>query len=173
MKADFTAGEASRLAGFKKPWMLGHLERERIFVREYYTDRRHGRARKYTFSDIVILRAINRMLELGARPARIKSVISALGSLDGLSNSYREALRFVKCAGTTLFVTDQHAYFVKSAEEIVDLSANGQLAFSFMIDVEQSLRPVVRAIDQYRRVRISNWKSDKATLDRLCEAEGL
>lgn len=94
MKGIFTAGEASRLAGFEKPWMLGHLEREEIFIREHATDRRHGRAKKYTFGDVVILRAINRMLVLGARPARIKQVIASLGELDGLNGSQRWDLPF-------------------------------------------------------------------------------
>src|SRR4051812_16733901 len=91
MNGNFTAGEASRLAGFEKPWMLGHLEREGIFVREHATDRRPGRAKKYTFADIVVLRAINRMLVLGARPARIKKVVASLGSLEGLNGSQRAA----------------------------------------------------------------------------------
>lgn len=98
MKANYTAGEASRLAGFEKPWMLGHLEREGIFVREHFTDRRHGRAKKYTFADIVVLRAINRMLVLGARPARIKQVIAGIGKLDGLNGSQRSAQAVPACS---------------------------------------------------------------------------
>lgn len=173
MRATFTAGEASRLAGFKKPWMLAHLEREGIFVREHFEDRRNGRARKYTFSDIVILRSINRMLELGARPARIKKVIAALGRLNGLAGSQRDALRLVQTSGTCLFVTDRDAFLVRSPEELVDLSRSGQLAFTFMIDVERTLSPVVDTISAYKKRKSKNWKRDEALLNELCEAAGL
>lgn len=173
MKPDFTAGEASRLAGFKKPWMLGHLEREGIFVRDNSTDRRHGQARKYTFNDIVILRAINRMLDLGARPARIKKVISELGAISGLPGSYRAALKMVQKVGVCLFVTKDEAFLVTTNQEIVDLTKRGQLAFSFMIDIEKSLEPVVRTMQSYKKERVNNWKQDKSTLDRLCKVTGL
>jgi len=173
MKANITAGEVSRLAGFRKPWMLGHLEREGIFVREHCEDRRHGRARKYTFADVVILRSINRMLELGARPARIKQVIAKMGSLSGLSGSQRGALSLVQKAGTCLFVTEKEAYLVTSKQEVLDLTTSGQLAFSFMIDIEQSLRPVIETIAAYKVRKSSNWKRDENIFNELCESVGL
>lgn len=173
MTPQFTAGEASRLAGFKKPWMLAHLEREGIFVREYTSDRRHGRARKYTFVDVMVLRAINRMLELGARPARIKKVIAELGMVEGIPSSRRAAIKMAQQSGTCLFVTAKEAFLLKSSQEVIDLAAHGQLAFGFMIDIEISLRPVIETISAYRKKQHHNWKRDQLILEELCLASGL
>src|SRR4051812_14988953 len=107
MDGTFTAGETSRLAGFAKPWMLGYLEREGIFVREHSEDSRHGRARKYTYADVVVLRAINRLLEIGARPARIKSIISRLGQKEGLNGTREQVEMLSRTLGTRLFITDK------------------------------------------------------------------
>ena len=172
MNANFTTGEASRLAGFEKPWMLGHLEREGIFVREHRTDRRHGRVKKYTFADIVILRAINRMLVLGARPARIKTVIATLGKLEGLNGSQRTIQALLNSIGTCLFV-NEHEAFIRRKEDIIDLLQDGQLAFGFMIDFHEAVRPVAKLATLYRKRRRDLWKVDKELLEDMCAAAGI
>ncbi len=113
------------------------------------------------------------MLELGARPARIKKVIAKLGELSGLSGSQRAALNVVQKIGTCLFVTEKEAFLVTSKQEILDLATSGQLAFSFMIDIEASLRPVVSTISAYQKRQSRNWKADEALLNQLCETAGL
>ena len=113
------------------------------------------------------------MLQLGARPARIKQVISRMAELSGLPKSQREALRFVQQVGTCLFVTESEAFFVKSQKEIIDLATSGQLAFGFMIDIEMSLRPIITTISAYKKRKSSNWKHDEQILNELCVAAGL
>ena len=172
MEALFTAQEASRLAGFEKPWMLNHMEREGIFVRENFEDKRHGRAKKYTFRDVVILRTLNRFLAMGARPARIRDAITALQSLEGLAGDYRSALEFVQRSGARFLVTETRAYFIDCEDDIIDLTSKGQLAFGFMMNVGHALDPVVRVISTYTGKRANNWKVDGVMLNGLCEAEG-
>ena len=72
---DFYISEAARLAGFNGPLMINHLERTEVFSRQLNTEKHHGKRRRYTFRDIVVLRAINRLLKLGARPKRIVEAI--------------------------------------------------------------------------------------------------
>jgi len=173
MEATFTAGEASRLAGFTKPWMLGHLEREGTFVREYVGDRRHGRARKYTFADVVILRSINRLLELGARPARIKAIICRLGQKEGLCGTREKVETLSRSLGSRLFITDKDALVLDDDQQLLDLFSSGQLAFGFMVDFHECVRPVAEVIEVYEKRRQKLWKQNKAILDELCAQKGI
>ncbi len=173
MEPDFTAGEASRLAGFSKPWMLGHLEREEIFVREHVSDRRHGKVRKYTFTDIVILRAINRLLVLGARPARIRAAIAGLAKLPEFSGTQRAVLARFSREEASMVIVDGGVYFVRSNDEIVDLLKDGQLAFGFMVHVQSEIRPVCDVVRAYTKTRVGHWKVDQSNLESLCQGAGI
>jgi DNA-binding transcriptional MerR regulator len=173
MDADFTSDEVSRLAGFKKRWMLEHLEREKTFIRENHEDRANGRRRKYTFGDLLILRAINRMLELGARPARIRQVINCIRDIEGFPSTREAARQATTALGKRLFVTAETAFWVSNEEEVVDLIAKGQLAFGFMISIRDVAGEIVPIVDQYVSKRLNKRDLDIPMLDALCEACGL
>lgn len=142
-----SAREISRLAGFSKPWMLNHLEREEIFVPEVSRSRHHGRHRNYTFRDLVVLRAINRLLELGARPKRIKQAMETFSkacpeTIGDVAMDGRQ-LKFAAASGHFVVTADEVLYCSK--EEIIDLLGSGQLAFSFMVDSAVVTLPSLRA----------------------------
>lgn len=144
----FSASEVSRLAGFSKPWMLNHLEREDIFIPEISRARHHGKYRNYTFRDLVVLRGINRLLELGARPKRIKQAISqfakACPAILGATDLEGIQLKFAAEAGHFI-VTDKSVLYCRTSDELVDLATNGQLAFSFMINNQRCTQPCIEA----------------------------
>ena len=173
MDPDFTAGEASRLAGFARPWMLVHLEREGIFSREHAGERRHGRARRYTFSDVVVLRSINRLLEIGARPARIKKILSELGQLQGLAGTREQAEELARGLGTRLFVTDKEAFIVDDEQQVIELLSSGQLAFGFMVEFAKCVRPMTDVIVEYEKRRTKLWKLNRDLLEALCKQAGI
>lgn len=149
----FTAREVSRLAGFTKPWMLNHLEREEIFVPEISRAVHHGKHRNYTFRDLVVLRAINRLLELGARPKRVKQAIQSFSAICpdvlGDVNMQGMQLKFAQNSGHFI-LTPEGVLFAKDHEEIVDLLKNGQLAFSFMVDGSSAIMPSMKAACELR-----------------------
>lgn len=173
MQPTFSASEASRLAGFEKPWMLVHLEREGIFRREHAGERRHGRARQYTFADVVILRSINRLLQIGARPARIKKIISELGTLSGLDGTRRQVEALSRTLGTRLFVTDKRAFLLNDDEQLTELLRSGQLAFGFMVEFSECVLPVANVIRDYEKKRTKLWKQNRMILEDLCAKAGL
>jgi len=153
--------------------MLGHLVREGIFIRSGVKDRKHGNVPKYNFTDLLILRTINRMLALGMRPARIKGVIAQLSDLEGLSGTRQAAERLVQQFGVRIFVTGDSAYLVTSDEEVVSLSQKGQLAFAFMVDLKASLGEVIEIARRYEDERSGNLKLDIPTLEKMCVAAGI
>ena len=150
----FTAREVSRLAGFDKPWMLNHLEREEIFVPERTRRGQHGKHRAYTFRDVVVLRAINRLLKLGARPRRIRESIRTFLTVCPASEGEDALLRFAKSA-SFFVVTETEVLFCRKPGELVDLAKRGQLAFSFMVGTDREIGPAIQAglvyLDHVRR----------------------
>lgn len=142
-----SAREVSRLAGFKKPWMLNHLEREEIFVPEVLRSRHHGTHRQYTFRDLVVLRAINRLLELGARPKRIKQAMEnfakACPDIIGDVSMEGTQVKFAAASGHFVVTRDQVLY--QDRDQIIDLLNSGQLAFTFMVDSQSATLPSLRA----------------------------
>jgi len=153
--------------------MLGHLEREGIFVREHAEDTRHGRVRKYTFADVVILRSINRLLEIGAPPARIKTIICRLGKEAGLAGTRDQVEALSRGLGTRLFITEKEALIVDDDQKLIDLLGSGQLAFGFMVEFSECIRPVAEVIEVYEKRRKKLWKQDKTLLDELCTSKGI
>jgi DNA-binding transcriptional MerR regulator len=145
-----SAREVSRLAGFAKPWMLNHLEREEIFLPEISRAKHHGKHRNYTFRDLVVLRAINRMLELGVRPKRIKNAIEAFGKacpdVIGDVSMQGAQLKFASESGHFV-ITPSEVLYCKG-DEIVSLLKGGQLAFSFMVDTGATTLPCLRAASE-------------------------
>lgn len=124
--------------------MLNHLEREQIFVPEKSKLGTHGKHRSYTFRDVVILRAINRLLKLGARPKRIKDSISTFVSVFDIGEESDGLLKFAN-SSCLFVVTGDRVIYCASPNELVDLAKGGQLAFSFMVDSAHEIAPAVRA----------------------------
>jgi DNA-binding transcriptional MerR regulator len=130
--------------------MLNHLEREDIFIPEVSRGKHHGKHRNYTFRDLVVLRAINRMLELGVRPKRIKTAIETF------AKACPEVIGDVTMEGAQLKFAQQSGHFVVTpsevlyctGEEIVGLLTGGQLAFSFMVDATATTLPCLRAASE-------------------------
>lgn len=140
----FTAREASRLAGFEKPWTLNHLEREEIFVPDQKRARQQGKYRSYTFRDVVVLRAINRMLKLGARPRRVRDSIETFLSICPPAEGEDALLKFAR-QSSFFVVTDKAVLFCESPIALTNLAMKGQLAFSFMVDNRSAIGPSVEA----------------------------
>lgn len=135
------------MAGFKKPWMLNHLERTNVFSPEIPKDGRHGIHRAYTFRDLVVLRAINRILELGARPARIRVAIQefAKSCPDIIGDVSMEGVQVKFAHEVGHFVVNADSVLYCSQDQVIDLLSKGQLAFSFMIDGKETTLPSLRA----------------------------
>jgi DNA-binding transcriptional MerR regulator len=165
MRDTFTAKEVSRLAGFKSGLMLNYLEQSGTFSRERHGEPHHGKWREYTFRDLVILRAINRLLLLGARPKRIQQSMAAFAKFKDLPNDVDSLAAFAR--KSSLFVVTADSVFFCEPDELLDLSKNGQLAFSFMVDNKIALGPVAEAVKFYFQALDKNLPRNGSTLERV------
>lgn len=143
----FTAREVAGLAGFNTSLMLNYLERAGIFEREHCTGPHQGKRRLYSYRDLVILRAINRLLLLGARPKRIEEAMRTFRQIENLPHDAKSLEEFAR--KSSLFVVTADRVIFCDCDGLVELSRDGQLAFSFMVDNHAALAPVVGAVAEY------------------------
>lgn len=130
----YTAKEAARLTGFQSVAMLDYLQRSGIFLPRRRKLKRRGKERKYEFRDLIVLKAINRLLDSGDSVANLKKSLIEFQkikwSADPVTLENSEGI--IKY----LLVSGDSVYIRRDAETLVNLSKSGQLTFSFIIDLE-------------------------------------
>lgn len=121
----FTASQASKLSGVSST-MLDYLCREG-FVRPSASKKRgRGNARLFTFSDLVALKVIARLLKSGVEVRRLAKGLRALRGRLGAASS----------DGMKYLVTDGREIFLREDGNFESLTQDGQLAFAFVIDLQ-------------------------------------
>ena len=139
LKTSFTSREAAELAGFRTAMMVDYLCRTGIVAPSARTRPGRGRYRLYTFGDVVLLRALNRLLSSGLPVARLKRAIARL-QRDFRHLSPEPAIkRYVITDGRELFLADQPG-------ALVNLNRDGQLAFAFIVDIKHARAEVLTKV---------------------------
>lgn len=130
-----SAKEAADICGFRSVAMLDYLQRSGVFVRRRDGGRR-GRGRRYEFRDLLILKTISALLQNGASVASLKQALVEFqgrkwrADFASLQSDEGTVMRYMVACGNRI-------YFAKSADNLFELTAGGQLAFSFVIDLDR------------------------------------
>jgi DNA-binding transcriptional MerR regulator len=130
----FGAKRAQELCGFQSVAMIDYLQRSGVFVPKRTNGKRKGKGRRFEFRDLVVLKALKRLLDSGASVANLKKSLTEFQKLKWSADpaTLEDAAGVIRY----LIVSGEHIYLQKDAETLVDLSKKGQLAFSFIIDLE-------------------------------------
>lgn len=168
----FKASEAARLAGFSSPLMLNYLERSNVFQPENTRPKHHGKPRSYSYRDIVVLRAINRLLELGARPKRIQQALQKFGEIKNIPCNANTLVEFAR-ASAFFVVTQDDVIYCENEEQLISLTQSGQMAFSFMVSSRASFSEMAATIVKYQQTLGKGRPRNIATLNRCAADCGL
>ena len=106
----FSAREVAHLAGFETTMMLDYLERSGTFCPVHDRPKHHGKKRVYGFRDLVVLRAINRLLKSGARPKRIQQAIATFATIENLPTDVDTLLAFAQKSSLFVVAPDHVIY---------------------------------------------------------------
>lgn len=129
MQRYFTAKEVARYSGVASHWTVDYFCRTGLIVPSAAGSRGRGRPRLFTFADIVILRAIQKLLEKGISPKRL------IGDLKKQRKRYRDIQpgnlpeRYMVTDGQRIFFTN-----IRSLDTFSD--PDGQFVFGFYIDLQ-------------------------------------
>jgi len=140
---------AERCTGLSRA-MLTYLAHQQIVRPSETKQPGRGRRRLYSFADLILLRAIARLLEQGIEVKRLRSQLQKLQREFNSQQEFATALRYLVTDGADVFM-------VEGREEIVSVMT-GQLAFAFLLDLRQLNDEVVNrkqspAYQQRRRER--------------------
>lgn len=120
--------------------MLNYLARSGIIPPSLSTNPGRGRKRKYSFTDVVMLRALNRLLSKGISVARLKEALKQLNAYKVISPTTLSE-KFLVTDGNTL-------YWKKDETTLLQLHDDGQFAFAFIIDIETIRNEVLEEADR-------------------------
>lgn len=151
-ESPINAKRAAAVAGLS-PQMLDYLEREGVFEREQVrTDaqaarRQRGIPRRYTFRDLVVLRAVSRLLSKGMSVRRIRQAIELFCRASRFECD-RGQISF-DAAAVQFFVTDGiDIFFHRDGAELVSILGNGQQTFLFVLDVCKLREEVIQLLPE-------------------------
>ncbi len=130
----YDARKAKELCGFDSVAMIDYLQRSGVFVPRRKKGQRKGKGRRFEFRDLVVLKALKRLLDSGASVANLKKSLNEFQKLKWSADpvTLEDPTGIIRF----LLVSGDSVYLRKDAEVLVDLSKSGQLAFSFIIDLE-------------------------------------
>jgi DNA-binding transcriptional MerR regulator len=104
--------------------------------------RGRGRTRRYSFGDVVLLRTYARLLEQGISIKRLKEAV-------GTWSRHFKRLDHQEPPAKYLLTDGKNVFFIDKDNVITDLTNNGQISFSFIIDIQNIYHDV-----QYRVSRL-------------------
>jgi hypothetical protein len=140
----FTTAQAAKFAGFKSSSMVDYLCRAGILVPSLGANPGRGRSRLYTFGEVVLLRALNRLLESRLPVARLKEALERQQKDFRYLTAEGAIRRFLITDGCDVFLEDEPG-------RLVNLNKDGQMAFAFVVDVEHARRDVIRMAEATRQ----------------------
>lgn len=173
VKLDFTVPEVVALTGFSK-YMLDYLVREEIFAPSGSTESRRGMRRRYTYTDVVLLRALHSICAGKGKIRHLRQALSKFRKEFG-QIAPKQRLREL------LFVQGDELCAYTPGEGGRQLRS-GQLTFSFVVDLAAvsqqiadclvvnaktrrlSLSPSISRIAEKERQRV--WESIRARRSR-------
>ncbi|WP_457329247.1 MerR family transcriptional regulator [Rhizobacter sp. P5_C2] len=138
VKLTFTLHEVVVLTGFSKH-MLDYLVRDGIFAPSAVTVSRRGIRRQYSYSDVVLLRALN---VICAGKGRIRHLKTALANFRRDFGPIAPGQRIDK----QLFVLGDELCLYSPSEGARQLRS-GQLTFSFVVDLSVVSQEVADCIE--------------------------
>lgn len=130
----FPAGQAARLAGLSLA-MVNYLCRNEIVLPTLGDKRGRGVRRQYSFSDVLLLRVVARMLEHGISVLRLKKSLLGLRTRAGGLTTDMLTKKYLLIDGHDVFIQDG---------ELLETLETGQIAFAFVMELD-SLRVDLRA----------------------------
>lgn len=118
--------------------MVDYLCRTKIVVPTTNV-RGRGRRRIYTFAEVVVLRAISKLLNAGVGVSKLGNALKALRKYhteitpDSLSSLY--------------LVTDGKEVFLRQKDDMLECLVSGQMAFAFVIEISSIRKEILEHLE--------------------------
>ena len=128
--------EAARLARLSRE-MVDYLCRTEVLIPTVPGARGRGRRRLYSFGDIVMLRALAKLLERGVSVKALRHSLQAL-------RQHHKDITPTSLPAAMLF-TDGRVIYFGTKKEVLEELVSGQFAFAFVLELRGLQREVEKA----------------------------
>jgi len=128
-KKDKTWFEAKDAAKYSELTMdmVNYLCRHELVVPTAGTKRGRGTKRRFSFTDILLLRVLSKLLAKGISPLRIKDNLEAMNKR-GIDTKGILTTRYVVTDGYDIYFQD---------DGVIELLDSGQMAFAFILELSK------------------------------------
>jgi DNA-binding transcriptional MerR regulator len=129
VKHYFTSDDLVRYTGLSRH-MVNYLCRYGILEPTLSSERRRGLRRRFSYTDLLLGRSIGHLLSAGVSVLALRQALSTL----------RKKLSAVPLAlfdSRSIAIVGNDVYISKPGQPPVELTADGQLAFQFVLDARQ------------------------------------
>ena len=126
---DVDINGAAKLSGLPVT-MVNYLGRTDVLVPSRPKERKRGRARRYTLGDVVMLRILASLLASGISVARLKKSLKAFRKYHPEITPTSLPARYLVTDGTQVYLRHKN-------QTLETLDNKGQMAFAFVVEIEQ------------------------------------
>ena len=123
--------------------MVNYLGRTDVLVPSRPKERKRGRARRYILGDVVMLRILASLLESGISVARLKKGLKTL-------RKYHPKITPTSLPAKYLVTDGIQAYLRHENQALETLDEGGQMAFAFVVEIEQVRAEILEIDRQWR-----------------------
>lgn len=139
-RSGFSTEQLVKLAGLPSKHMVAYLCRSGVLTPSLSKIRRRGVPRQFAFEDIVVARVVANLLRSGV------SVSAVRIALRTLAKQLRQPASTLRSQNVA--IVGKRVYISESPEMVTELTAGGQLAFCFMLDLPNLFTETQRQIRQ-------------------------
>ena len=127
----FEIRDVERLTGLKRA-MIDYLCRSKLVVPSRMGSRGRGRGirRRYSLGDVILLRTYAKLLKAGVSVKRLKEAHGTWSRHFKTMDHQTPPARYLVTNGNDILICDEQKI-------LTNLTANGQLAFAFIVDLKQ------------------------------------
>lgn len=157
----FSAAQVEEITGLSVP-MINYLVRKGYLAPSYQRPGVRGKVRYFSFRDLMVARIIQKLASSGLELKRLKKGIQMLHeSQVWLKKGQDRALSLLATDGVSLFVPDENG-------SLHDLARRGQMAFTFLLDVQAARREVCSKLtpEQLAKFSMRNRPLPATTIER-------
>lgn len=130
----FSAKDAAAFSGLSLA-MVNYLCRHGIVAPTLGGKRGRGIRRRYSFGDIVMIKAIAKLLQGGVSVYRLKRALARLGALNNGITAARLPAAYL--------VTNGEDVFFRHRAGVFELLSKGQFAFAFVVEMDLVRRDAI------------------------------
>lgn len=141
IKDGYDLAEAAHYAGFETPWMVDYLCRHGIVTPTKRSGKGRGRPRLFSFSDLVMLRAIKEILSKGISVKKLTKDFRKNKKNFSKITENSNPFRFLITDGSRLYLEDDDGGIKMIAEP-------RQYCFRFVVDIHAARARVTEKIDE-------------------------